>query len=95
MTIIRCGGCEAIHDSTLRVCPSCGRCPGCGRRRVSKKDLPAIRRCSECSGSICISCGRCHQCGGMWSHEIETCGCGFPEDPEALRKTEETFRIDS
>ena len=41
MALIKCGGCDAIHESTQPVCPVCGRCPCCGDRRVSKRELAA------------------------------------------------------
>ena len=37
--LIRCSGCEAVHLSRLMTCPVCGRCPGCGRRRVTSVEL--------------------------------------------------------
>ena len=35
MALIECGGCQAVHESALPVCPVCGRCHICGAVRFS------------------------------------------------------------
>ena len=43
--LIQCGGCSAVHASTLEACPNCGRCPACGSRRVDANPVSQPRGC--------------------------------------------------
>lgn len=89
MGLIRCEGCEAVFDSRKQVCFACGRCPGCGLRRLKKNQLAT--ECVECGAPFCTCCGRCHACGTMSEIRIDICECGHPEDPGRLKQTEESF----
>jgi hypothetical protein len=93
MALIQCGGCEAVHESTLPVCPVCGRCPCCGTRRVSKRELAEQADCPVCEVPYCSGCGRCHTCGAVRYSGIEPHTCGFPTDPEKVRSVEESFGL--
>jgi hypothetical protein len=89
MTLIRCGGCESVHESTLKACPVCGRCPGCGARRIPHIDKAGD--CPGCGAPYCSGCGRCHVCGSLRPIDLPECGCGHPADKEKLARTEEVF----
>jgi hypothetical protein len=94
MAMIRCGGCEAIHDSRVPVCPGCGRCPHCGAKRASREDWKAWAECAACRLPYCASCGRCHGCSGLRFEDLGTCpGCGFPDDPETVASVERAWGI--
>lgn len=89
MALIRCEGCQAVIESTLEVCLGCGRCPGCGTRRL--RDDQLAPNCPECGASQCIGCSRCHACGFRFESGLATCECGHPHDPEQLRRIEKLF----
>jgi hypothetical protein len=91
MALIRCGGCVAVHESTLVVCPGCGRCPCCGERRVSDSELAS--GCPSCSVPYCSGCGRCHGCGTIRFLEMKPHSCGFPSDVEKVLKVEQSFGL--
>lgn len=91
MVLIRCEGCGMVHASTTIVCSECGRCPGCGQRRVSKAELTAHSACSECGEPVCPSCARCHACGALRTIGLPPCECGHPDNPEKLRRMEAAF----
>lgn len=93
MPLIRCDDCFAVHESTLPVCPGCGRCPHCGERRVSKRELTEQADCRSCRVPYCSGCGRCHHCGTLRFAEMSVCGCGFPADVEKVRAIERTFGL--
>lgn len=93
MSLIRCCGCETIHESTLVVCPGCGRCPSCGKPRISRQELKSMANCPDCETPYCSGCGRCHSCGEIRFRDIEVHGCGFPEDEQKVRTVEETFGL--
>jgi hypothetical protein len=93
MTLIRCDGCSGVHASTTAACLQCGRCPGCGRRRLSKAELAAQSACPACNGPLCGACARCHVCGALRTFDLPACDCGHPHDPEKLRRTEAVFGI--
>jgi|SRR6516165_2193924 hypothetical protein len=82
MALVHCNGCEAVHESTLLVCPGCGRCPGCGQKRVSRTRLKELWLCPNCQVPYCAGCGRCHICGLLrfTNLEVEPCDCGHPSD---------------
>jgi hypothetical protein len=89
--LIRCGGCEAVHESTLPACPSCGRCPACGRRRVPAGELTAYVTCRVCGAPMCAACGRCHGCGALRLFDVGACECGHPSDRERVVAVERHF----
>jgi hypothetical protein len=93
MALIKCDACDAIHESTLPVCPVCGRCPCCGTRRVSKRELAEHSACPTCGAPYCSGCGRCHHCGALRFADMEAHSCGFPVDPEKVRSVEESFGL--
>lgn len=75
MALIRCE-CGSVHDSAHPACPGCGRCPTCGRNRLTKADLET--KCPACGSVQCDTCGRCHGCGATRLAGIGPCECGFP-----------------
>jgi|GEM_PF-1052191 len=79
---IRCMGCEmAVFDPTRAVCPGCGRCPVCGKKRVKTE----AESCPECNLPYCDCCGRCPKCAQLRYSDIVTpCECGHPEDADLL-----------
>lgn len=91
MALIKCGGCESVHESTLVVCPVCGRCPRCGTKRAP--DLKKFGDCRECQAPYCSGCGRCHRCGSVRPTDLPPCSCGHPTDKEGLAQTEKAFAI--
>lgn len=91
--LIRCGGCEAVHDSRLAACPGCGRCPACGTRRVSSKELANWTACRECGAPYCCGCGRCPGCGKVRLFEVGACACGHPDDPRQVASVEQHFGL--
>lgn len=93
MELIRCEGCAVIHESTLPVCPGCGRCPCCGELRVSRKELRLQAACPGCNVPYCGGCGRCHVCGVLRFAEMEAHSCGFPTDPQTVQSVEKNFGI--
>jgi hypothetical protein len=90
MALIKCPGCDAVHDSTSPTCPGCGRCPYCGDRRVSKRELAEQAACSACGVPYCSGCGRCHACGTVRFSEMGPHTCGFPADKEKVHSLEES-----
>jgi hypothetical protein len=93
MSLINCGGCDTVLESTLRACPNCGRCPGCGKKRVDDGLLQKKWTCAACEAPYCTGCGRCHACGQLRLFDVEACECGHPGDPERLAKTEKAYRL--
>lgn len=93
MMLIKCGGCEVVHESTLPACPVCSRCPCCGETRVSKRELAEQADCATCGVPYCSGCGRCHVCNKLRFSGMEAHSCGFPDDPEQVRRVEETFGL--
>ncbi len=91
MALIQCGGCESVHESTLAVCPVCGRCPGCGDRRTPH--ISKVGDCPNCQAPFCSGCGRCHVCGSTRSTDLQPCTCGHLNDLERLAQTEESFAL--
>lgn len=89
MAMIRCQGCQAVIESTLEVCLGCGRCPGCGSRRLRGEQL--VPACVKCGAFQCIGCSRCHACGSRFESGLATCDCGHPHDAEQLRQIEKSF----
>ena len=92
MALIRCGGCRAIHESTLAACPACGRCPGCGARQAEAAAKGP--GCPDCRAPYCPCCGRCPACGSLRTVALPPCPCGHPSDPDRLARVEATFRWD-
>jgi hypothetical protein len=92
MALVRCDGCGAVHESTLSVCPGCGRCPTCGDRRVSMRELAESANCPACGVPYCSGCGRCHTCGAIRFSEMEPHDHGVSED-ERARAVEESFGL--
>jgi hypothetical protein len=93
VALIKCEGCTAVHESTLPVCPGCGRCPNCGERRVSKQELAERAACPSCATPYCTGCGRCHVCGALRFTDMPAHECGFPTDPEQVRTVEKVFGL--
>ena len=93
MAFIKCGGCQTVIESTLRACPNCGRCPGCGKPRVDETQLQGMATCATCGAPYCDGCGRCHVCARMRQFDLDNCECGHPTDPVRLAKTEQAFRL--
>jgi hypothetical protein len=89
MALIKCPGCDAIHDSTSPACPGCGRCPYCGDRRVSKRELAEQTACAACGVPYCSGCGRCHACGAVRFSEMGPHTCGFPANKEKVHTVED------
>ena len=88
-TYIRCPGCETVVDAATPVCPGCGRCLACGRRRAE-----STTHCSRCGIPYCRCCGDCPVCLGLRHSEIvDPCECGHPGDPEVIRKLAERFAV--
>ena len=92
-TLIDCPGCDrGVFPADTIVTPCCGRCPGCGLRRLARHD-PQSLRCQECDSAGCDCCGRCQRCGQRLAAQIPPCpDCGHPTDVEKLTKTAEAFR---
>lgn len=88
--LIRCPGCDQIHDSSLVICPDMGRCLACGRKRLTSSELEQLTRC--CFVPHCHCCGRCHGCGVLQFTDMMPCECGFPSDPKQ-RAVVERFKI--
>jgi hypothetical protein len=93
MTYVRCPGCDTIHESTLPVCPGCGRCPACGERRATSKYIAEHVACPACGLPYCDRCWRCHGCGKPRYIDAGTCTCGFPDDPAKLAQMEQAFSL--
>ncbi|WP_156514657.1 hypothetical protein [Planctomyces sp. SH-PL14] len=93
--LIRCLGCEVIHDSAAAVCPGCGRCPNCGDRRISSRDLQSHHLCPQCRTPYCSGCSRCHQCGTVRTFEAPPCRCGFPHQPGLIEALENRCGVPS
>ena len=91
--LIRCCGCEAVHESTLAACPVCGRCPACGQKRVSRRQLADESTCRACGVPYCDACGRCQGCGRVRLFEVGVCSCGHPDDPEQIKPVEKHFGL--
>src|SRR5437763_11319629 len=72
MEFIRCAGCEMIHRMDRLACPSCGRCPNCGTKRVAIAEI-----CAACKLPYCDCCGLCPQCHSARCDDPRTpCECG-------------------
>ena len=93
MSLIRCGGCNAVHESNLTACPVCGRCPHCGDRRVSASQRSALSTCCNCGTPFCDNCGRCHVCGVLRDFGVGPCECGHPNDPKCIEAVERHFAL--
>jgi hypothetical protein len=91
MALIKCTSCNSVHESTLMVCPVCGRCPSCGDRRAPQ--IEKVGDCPICQTPYCFGCGRCHVCGSMRPTDLPPCTCGHPTDPELLARTEKSFAL--
>jgi hypothetical protein len=53
-----------------------------------------ITHCSQCEIPYGRFCGRCPVCLGLRYFEIvEPCECGYPSDPETVRKLAEQFAV--
>ena len=88
MLLIECDGCGSVHESTVPVCPGCGRCPGCGEMRVSEQAIAERVDCPTCGLPYGHACGRCQVCGSSRFTGVGPHGCGFPDDPEKVRSVE-------
>src|SRR4051812_38906869 len=93
MPLVICDGCNAVHSSTDPVCPSCGHCPRCAQKRVTKEQMRAMAACPKCQVPFCVGCGRCHGCGVVRFADWEPCSCGFPTDPEMVKSVEKAFSL--
>src|SRR4051812_28795883 len=93
MVFLVCERCDAVHESTLPVCPGCGTCPCCGQRRVTGEQLREMSSCPRCQVPYCAGCGRCHSCGESRFADWEPCSCGFPSDPARVASVEQTFGL--
>jgi hypothetical protein len=89
--LIRCPGCEGIHDSRMLICPNMGRCLACGVKRLTGGELTQITRC--CFKPVCSCCGHCHGCHALQYTDLLPCECGYPLSP-AAEVALEKFRID-
>ena len=78
MALIRCESCSGVHDSHCLVCPCCGLCPSCGRKRVPRADL--VEACPKCGVPYCEGCGRCHTCAAFRFADLPPCECGHPSE---------------
>ena len=72
MPLVECPFCETILDSRRIVCPGCGACWRCGRKRESTDE-----RCPVCDLPYCPCCGRCPACDRVrYADVVEACECG-------------------
>src|SRR5437879_1881325 len=90
MEFIHCLGCGAIVNPALACCSACGRCVGCGLRRLRIKDP-----CPDCQLDFCEYCGRCPGCGRLRLVDvIEPCpNCKHPTDPVEIQRLVERFGV--
>ncbi|QDT52407.1 hypothetical protein Pan44_04180 [Caulifigura coniformis] len=89
--LVKCCGCDTPVDPHRAVCPGCGHCLCCGRKRAR----PEILQCVSCQTAYCKCCGRCPRCLSLRYSEItEPCECGHPDRPEVIQQLIDQWSVD-